>query len=55
MNKKAKRKFRIDTFGHGVYYRWASNACAAVSRIVYMLFGPGYTGYEHDYWKVEEV
>lgn len=52
---KTKKKFKIDTFGHGVFYRWATSAHAAVHRVVYAVFGPGYEGWDHEYWDVEEV
>lgn len=49
------KNFKIDTFSYGVFYRHARNAAAARQRVVYELFGRGYTGYEHEYWTVTEV
>lgn len=50
-----KRRYRVETYGHGVFYRWATTASAALHRVVYAVFGPGYEGWEHEYWTVEEV
>ena len=55
MSAKKKRKFRVDTHDYGVHYRWATSAAAARQRVVYEIFGPGYEGWDHEYWKVEEV
>ena len=49
------KNWRIITYGYGVFYRHAKTAAAARQRVVFALFGRGYTGYEHDFWKVEEV
>lgn len=53
--KSEKRKFMVDTHGWGVFYRYAKSAQAAVHRVVYAVFGPGYEGWEHEYWTVTEV
>lgn len=50
--KPKKRKFRIDTHGYGVHYRWAASAAAARQRVAYAIFGRGYDGWEHEYWTV---
>ena len=50
-----KKKYRINTYGWGVFYRWAKSAIAARNRVAYAVFGPGYEGWEHEYWEVEEV
>ena len=50
-----KKKHRINTYGWGVFYRWAKSAAiAARNRVAYAVFGPGYEGWEHEYWEVEE-
>lgn len=54
MNAK-KRRFKIDTHGWGVFYRWAKSSKAALMRVVYAVFGRGYDGWEHEYWTVTEV
>ena len=49
------KKYRIDTYGYGVFFRYAKTAAAARQRVVYAIFGKGYDGYEHEYWQVTEV
>ena len=49
------RKWKINTYDYGIFYRWAKTAAAARQRIVFAIFGKGYDGYEHEYWTVEEV
>ena len=49
------KKYRIDTYGYGVYFRYAKSPAAARQRVVYAIFGRGYEGYEHEYWTVSEV
>ena len=49
------KKWRIKTVGYGVFFRYAKSAAAARQRVVFALFGPGYEGWEHEYWTVEEV
>lgn len=49
------KKWQIETHDYGTFYRWAKSAAAAKQRVVYALFGRGYTGYEHDFWTVREV
>lgn len=49
------KKYRIETYGRGVFYRWATSAAAAVQRVVFAVFGRGYEGWEHEYWDVREV
>lgn len=49
------KKYKIETYGYGVFYRWARSAMAARSRVVFAVFGRGYEGWEHEYWKVTEV
>lgn len=49
------KKYRIDTFSRGIWYRYAKTAAAARQRVVYAIFGKGYEGWEHEYWTVEEV
>ena len=49
------KKYRIETYGHGVFYRYAKSATAALHRVVFAVFGKGYERWEHDFWKVEEV
>ena len=55
MARRVKRLFKIDTRSYGVFYRYATNAAAAKSRIVFEIFGTGYGGWEHDYWEVTEL
>ena len=50
-----KHKYKIETYGHGTFYRYATSAAAARQRLAFALFGRCYDGYEHEYWKVEEV
>lgn len=45
-------KYEVDTYDYGKQYVWAKTPQAAVSRIVYRIFGRGYTGYDHEYWTV---
>jgi hypothetical protein len=49
------KNWRIETYGYGVFYRHAKTAAAARQRIVYLIYGRGYDGYEHEYWEVTEV
>ena len=55
MSAQAKRKYRVDTHDYGVHYRWATSAAAARQRVVFAIFGPGYDGWDHEYWIVTEV
>lgn len=55
MSAQAKKRFRVDTHGFGVRYRWATSAAAARQRVVFAIFGRRYEGYEHEYWTVKEV
>ena len=55
MAKTTKRLYKIETYDYGVFYRYATNAAAAKSRIVYEIFGKGYEGWAHDFWTVTEV
>jgi hypothetical protein len=55
MKKTPLKKWKIDTYDWGVFYRYAKNAVAAKNRVVYAIFGRGYTGWAHDYWTVTEV
>ena len=49
------KKYKIETYTYGTFFRYARNPVAAKMRIVYAVFGRGYDGWEHDYWQVEEV
>ena len=49
------KNWRIDTYDYGTFYRRAKSAAAAVQRVVYAIFGRGYTGWAHDFWSVREV
>ena len=49
------KNWRIETSGYGTFYRHAKTAAAARQRVAYVVFGRGYTGYEHEYWTVKEV
>lgn len=49
------KKYKINTFGYGIFYRHARTPQAARQRIVFAIFGRGYEGYEHEYWIIEEV
>ena len=50
-----KRLFKVDTNSYGAFFRYATNAVAAKSRVVFDIFGRGYEGWEHDYWTVTEA
>ena len=50
-----KKLYKINTFDYGVKYRYASNAVAAKNRVVFEIFGKGYTGWDHDHWQVVEI
>lgn len=55
MAKTAKKLYKIETYDYGTFFRYATNAVAAKSRIVYEIFGKGYEGWAHDFWTVTEV
>lgn len=52
---RVKRKYVVNTHGMGVFFRWATSAKAARQRVVDMVFGRGYDGWDHEYWTVTEV
>lgn len=55
MAKKTEKKlYKIDTYDHGVFYRYAVNPVAAKYLIVRHIFGRRYEGWEHDFWTVTE-
>ena len=56
MAKKAeKHLYKVETYDYGVFFRYATNAVAAKSRVVFEIFGRDYDGWAHDYWTVTEV
>lgn len=50
-----KKKFKIETFDYGVFYRWAKNKILARQMVVREIFGLPYYGFEHEHWEIQEV
>lgn len=47
--------YAIVTHGYGIFYRRAKTPAAARQRVCYAIFGPGYDGWEHEYWNIVKI
>lgn len=49
-----KKRYRIETYDYGTFYRYARTPQAARHLVVRAIFGRRYTGYAHEFWTVTE-
>ena len=50
-----KRRFKIETFDYGTFYRFAKTPALAKKCVIFAIYGRAYCGWEADYWEVTEV